>query len=317
MISVNSGGTLTLWNGTTGNNNIYSWNIDAGGTLGAYMDANAGTYTIGLIESGGAGTCASVIAGYTYYVTFQWSNGLVANEYLTSVVTQINSPTYDSVSTTTSVVFDYDWYHPTADTFYASTSIRLIDLTTGTEEILPYQDLTNGAGNYYTVKTGLTQGHFYVWAPFFQSANIPYGIAYQPNSTFSVIEAASSTYANGGITPNVTIGTSTLPNIANFLSFLNVPNLLQTKVPFGYFFQAKDAIQRGVSSSTASVIPSGTFQIAGIGNGTTTVDLFSTTTIGYFLDDDMAGLLRLIMLYVLYIEVLYLFYHRAKSQHII
>lgn len=77
-IPTNSGGTHTLWNGTTGSNNIYSLPIDAGGTFGAYMQAHPGTYTIGLIESGGSGTCTSIIAGYTYYVTYEWNNGLIA-----------------------------------------------------------------------------------------------------------------------------------------------------------------------------------------------------------------------------------------------
>lgn len=314
-ISVNSGGTYVLWDGSAGNNNIYSLGIDAGGTFGDYMNAHAGTYTIGLIESGGSGTCSSVIAGYTYYVTFGWNNGLIFDAYQSTQILEVISPTYDEVSTTTDVVFSYTYYQPSAENYYASTSIRIVDTSTGLETLGTSQALIDGIGTYYFVAEDLIYGHPYLW-----DIRIEGEYAILPKvmgRPFSVIEAASSTYSNGVIGTEVTIGTSTLPNIGNFLSFLNVPQLLQNKVPFGYFFQAKDAIQRGISSSTADEIPSGTFSVWGIGNATTTVDLFSTSTIGYFIDDDMASMLRTLMLWIMYIEVLYLFYHRGRSQHII
>jgi len=93
--------------------------------------------------------------------------------------------------------------------------------------------------------------------------------------------------------------------------------LLQTKVPFGYFFEAKDAITAGVSSSSTTPIPSGTFSVSIYGFGTTTVDMFSTTTVGYFLTPSRVSLLRGIMVAVLYIEFVYLLYHRGRSQKII
>jgi len=113
-----------------------------------------------------------------------------------------------------------------------------------------------------------------------------------------------------------TLGTSTLIDSTSLLSFLNVPLLLSTKVPFGYFFEAKDAILNSVSGSSTTPIPSGTFSVR-LGNSTTTVDMFSTSTVGYFLKPTMVTLLRGLMVAVLYIEFLYLLYLRGKATHII
>jgi len=128
--------------------------------------------------------------------------------------------------------------------------------------------------------------------------------------------AGTTTLEQGTQYSSSTIGTSTLVNTTNLLSFLNVPKLLSTKVPFGYFFQAKDAIINGLNGSSTTPIPSGTFKVK-IGNSTTTVDMFSTSTVGYFLSPTLTLVLRNLMLTVIIVEFLYLLYLRGKATHII
>lgn len=116
-----------------------------------------------------------------------------------------------------------------------------------------------------------------------------------------------------------TLGTTTLPDTTNLLSFLNVPYLLATKVPFGYFFEAKDAIVQGVTGSSTSSVPSGTFTVRNIGGPgrDLTVDMFSTSTVGYFLSQSNINLLRGLMVTILLAEFVYLLYRRGKSTHLI
>jgi len=121
---------------------------------------------------------------------------------------------------------------------------------------------------------------------------------------------------------DATVGTSTLLDTTNFLSFLNVPQLLKTKVPFSYIFQIGDAIDAGLSSSTALEIPSGTFEVElPLGtHGTTTleVDMFSTTTITYFLNDTAISSLRGLMAAITYIGMgMFIFFDARSKKYLI
>lgn len=131
------------------------------------------------------------------------------------------------------------------------------------------------------------------------------------------IASTSQFYTPQNDFTNATLGTTTLPSATNFLSFLNVPQLLATKIPFAYFFQGVQTLQNGLQSSTTIPIPTGTFSIKGLGNGSTTVDMFSTSTVAYYISPSLTGFLRTFMLAFLYVEFLYALYHRAKAQHLI
>jgi len=115
-----------------------------------------------------------------------------------------------------------------------------------------------------------------------------------------------------------TVGTSTLLDTTNFLSFLNVPQLLQERLPFSYVFQTITVIRATISSTTAGTIPTGTvnFPFPNGHGGTTTipVDFFSTTTITYFLTPTYISLFRGLMVATLYISFIYFLYHDARSK---
>lgn len=115
-----------------------------------------------------------------------------------------------------------------------------------------------------------------------------------------------------------TVGTSTLPSETNLLSFINVPYLLQTRVPFAYFFQIAEVVRVAISSSTiAATIPSATFSVEfPTGNSTTTieVDMFSTSTITYFLTPTWVDLLRTLMVAVTFAATGLFFFHEARSK---
>jgi len=111
--------------------------------------------------------------------------------------------------------------------------------------------------------------------------------------------------------------TTTLSANFNFLQFVNVPALLQAKVPFAYIFQISEGIKSGLQSSSTSAIPSGTFVWSSISGATTSIDMFSTDTIEHYLSPTLISLWRGFLLVVLYVEFGYVLYNRAKSQHLI
>ncbi len=151
-------------------------------------------------------------------------------------------------------------------------------------------------------------------------------------STTTVTVATSSTVVAGGINNNpftgANFGNNSLPTSTDMLSFVNVPNLLATKVPFAYIFQVSTVIYNAVNGSTsAAAIPSGSFKvkfpvkfgITGVATATTTItiDMFSTSTIGYFLTPSYVGLLRGLMVAVTYFLTAWYLFHEARNRKLL
>ena len=151
-------------------------------------------------------------------------------------------------------------------------------------------------------------------------------------STTTTTVATSSTVVAGGINNNpftgANFGSTDLPTSTDMLSFVNVPNLLATKVPFAYVFQISSVIYNAVNGSTsASAIPSGSFSvkfpvkfgISGVATATTTIkiDMFSTSTIGYFLTPSYVGLLRGLMVAVTYFLTAWYLFHEARNRKLL
>jgi len=151
-----------------------------------------------------------------------------------------------------------------------------------------------------------------------------------PNQTYPYKDIASTTliYPYSGTSTifssdfsnqfyNATLGTSTLISSTQFLSFLNVPRLLQERVPFAYIFQIANGIRDGINSSTTAEIPVGNFSWHNTQNGTTTFDFFSPATIKVYMSDTIIALWRGFLLTVLIINFGYALYYETKRHHII
>jgi len=229
------------------------------------------------------------------------------------------TPTNGSYASTTLTTFSANYNFNCERNFgiYDLVGIEIKDLTdtTKTPSTAPKTINACGIGNY-TQNISLITTHQYLWRPIiYSSAGTSSPLT---GYWYSFLATSTPNFTPFTQFTGSTVGTSTLVDTTNLLSFLNVPNLLQTKVPFGYFFEAKDAIIQGINSSSTTEIPSGSIDVSfNGGTATSTFDLFSTSTIGYFITPTFQSLFRGLLLAGLYIEFLYLLYHRGKSQKII
>lgn len=219
-------------------------------------------------------------------------------------------------STTTTTVFETSYYFD-CDTDFGlldSLGIDLTDTNTGITKSLTGGTINICGSSSFAIYENIDTSHTYLWRPvMFSSASSSTPIY---GNFYSLLSSSTPITLNPAAVSS-TLGTSSLPSATNFLSFLNVPVLLETKIPFAYFFQVAQGIQSGINSSSTSAIPPGTFVWTGIGRATTTLDMFSTSTIGYYLSPTLIGLWRAFLLVVLYVEFGYALYTRAKSLHII
>jgi len=124
----------------------------------------------------------------------------------------------------------------------------------------------------------------------------------------------------GGV--NGFIASTTIEDIPSegFISFLNVMDLLKTKEPFAYLPTLWDILQHPENYST-STIPYGyltwTFASGTPAERTFVVDLFSTSTIAYYINPTILNILRTLMVVITYISTIWFIYHDLKNRKII
>lgn len=128
------------------------------------------------------------------------------------------------------------------------------------------------------------------------------------SSSFSTVPAPNSgnVVTGGGGSWTVSTSTSGLKQ-TNLLSFLNVPNLLQTKFPFAYIPQIYSAITQGLGTSTlAENFPSATLSmpwfLSPTSSTTLTVTLFSSSTVTHFLPQQSRDIIRAFLILVIWWE---------------
>jgi len=285
------------------------------GTALTSNGAGAGDYWFSACLDGTGTTCPSGL----YYTSFYWDGAGTVTPITTPTATTWIAPYTPATNTyqaTTSRLFSAQYF------FNCDISYGILDQVT-----FEFRNLSGGPNPSVTAsnisicgtatlskQVGLIASTTYMWRPVMTSSTGSSTALIGEWYTFTTQPQPSDFTPNTAA--NATLGTSTLVSTTNLLSFLNVPQLLSTKVPFGYFFEAKDSIETAISSSTPIPVPSGTFSIR-IGDSTTTVDMFSTTTVSYFLSAGTISTLRSLMVAALYIEFLYLLYHRAKSTKLI
>jgi len=253
-----------------------------------------------------------------YYVHFVRSGGVWSGPLADTptYIVRPYTPSNGALAASTSVSFSFDYFFNSAESFgfLDTVAIELIDTNVSSAPTkYGIQSISATGFSTYNHTMDLIAGHFYLWRPtIYSSATSTAPVIGDLYSLDVVTRAGSSTPFL-----SATVGTSTLPDALNLLSFLNVPNLLQTKIPFAYIFQIYDGITIGISSSTAATLPSGTFTWKGPTGATTTTDFFSTTTIGYYFSPSLISAWRAFELAILYITFGYALYLRAKHKDLI
>lgn len=230
------------------------------------------------------------------------------------------SPTANEITASTTVNFHWQYYFNCNQSFgiLDTAAIDITDVTVGSSTIrFGNQSIGICGTGTFDISQSLEFGHQYLWRPVLYSST---GSSTQIIGSYQNFFVATSSFDGIEFNPATPMpnfnASSTLSN-SNILSFLNVPTLLSTKVPFAYIFQIASGIQTGTGSSTAAAIPVGTFTWHNVQGGTTTFDFFSTSTIAVYFTPTLIGYWRAFELVCLTVGFGYALYERAKSKHLI
>jgi len=252
-----------------------------------------GTFTVA------GGTIVAGTIGQTKFIDpYTPANGAYASSTLTSFL----APYYFDCNASYGI-YDY-------------ANIEMKDLTDGTLSFnTPAQPISICGQTFIQSNITTVINHQYLWRPVIYSSSSLATPIY--GNFYSFLATSSPSYTPFTPFTGATVGTSTLPDVSNLLSFLNVPALIQTRIPFAYIFQIASGIYQGINSSSTGSIPSGNFVWHNTLNGTTTFDFFSQATIETYLSPTLISLWRAFLLVILTIDFGYALYRKSTAHKII
>jgi len=249
-------------------------------------------------------------ANPSYYTNFSISGGSVVPDFVATSTPGILgiAPSSGSLGLSSPVTFTITVYNDSAD----YVRLTLENLSTGLT-LIPL-DIPLLASGYTTVSTttSLVNGFYFGSVSALGTTTIR-------SMIYSFTVGASDSLTPLPNLPPVgsSIGTSSLASSTNLLGFLNVPELLKTKVPFAYLFEIAPVLRSFSASSSPSSISDSTFDITlPVHNGTTSlpITLFSTSTVGQFLPSGVLVGLRALMVAVTYIGTGMFLFHDARAK---
>jgi len=265
-----------------------------------------------LIYGQASGNTWDGVSGTIYYGYFNWdgTNVISSLQASTTRIVSQNTPANSSTITTFVANINYD-YFATGAGGYDKAGYELRDVTTGYQYNTLENTINSSGISTFSTSTAVTAYHMHMWRPYLRNSTTDTrinGVWYN----FEVISASASS------TPLLS-GEGFSTTTTGFLQFLNVPELLKTRLPFAYFFQFVDVME-DLDQYSSSTIPIGSFSwkwASGTpAESTITVDLFSTSTIQTYLTPTLTSLLRNLMVAVTYFSTMWFLFHEAKRKHL-
>jgi len=329
--SVQLGGYGYLWNWT----GLTSFSTVSGTNLDGTIANTDGNYWVNISFGQCAGSNPCPSTGDNLFVSFQridgnWytNNSPATTTSLTSSISFFTSPNWHSPSsnatTTLSATFTFPYFilgdelphYQEACLIYSK--FRSDNASSTLNAPSSVCDVISSSGNKtFSHVVTLEDNSLYSYY------GIILGTSTQPFNTKTITSILQTGVVTGsGIVPAGWVENlnENATSSSGFLSFLNVPALLETKAPFAYVPQFISQLQQ-LDNNPSYAFPSSAFQWK-FASGTSvsqtyTIDLFSTTTITRFLSPTYVAILRGFMVVVTYFSTIWFLYHDAKKRHIV
>jgi hypothetical protein len=158
-----------------------------------------------------------------------------------------------------------------------------------------------------------------------QTTGLPYA-----TSTSSYINTITTTGLPSNISffneyATASVASSSLVSTTNFLSFINVPQLLATRIPFAYIFQIYEDIAGDLTSSTTAdqSFPNSTFSMQfptsfnanGLESSTSiSINYFSTSTFTEIMSQSTLSVVRELLGAIVWVELGFFLWRDARSK---
>jgi len=303
-------------------------NSCSGGDL-YYFGSNATTSVISDFTAPTTTATSSIFP--QYYVPVVQSNFFLGDSVINGSTAILNlSPSTTTISQTAlPVTLSADYYSAgdISGTAYIHYSIVSVEPGVNfSESHVGYATVTTGSYTVSTTTYNSIPNGLYQYAVYINdcSANSVQTDTFATNGACYSTYASRQTYFIVGTTSvpldqvntsytQADQGYSQTATTTSFGQFLNLPYLLQTRAPFAYFFQVSSILKNLQNTSAYSTTTVGAFSWYLPGYGTSTVDLFSPTTVNTLLPSGIRDFWRGIMVAVTYMMCAFYLFRRSAN----
>jgi len=260
--------------------------------------------------AGGAGTCTFPNEGTPYL--YIWGQPEQPNQFASTsrIISQI-APLNGATTASTEVQFDFSWFN-SGQELYTVAQAEISDVTGGIQ-LVPQQSNAALSGTGQTTQIyELQANHYHIWRGCLLNPTTAQKTC-SPFHSFEVVgPSASSSFP---VVPDINETNATSSAQGGMFAFLNVPQLMQSKYPFSWFFDIADLYQELQASSTEDVATV-TLDYSSLDISTTTKNalpsswtVFGTTTITAFIPEPVLDAWRVLMSAVIWMAVVAYLYH--------
>jgi len=261
-----------------------------------------------------SGQC--VFSGTSTPYLYIWGQETQPSQVASSsrVISQI-TPTNGATAPSTEVQFVFSWFNSGLEGYDISQT-EINDITSGFQ-YTPIQSNAALSGTGQTTQVyNLTENHLHTWR-----ACLLNSVTFEKTCSgfYSLNVVGPSASSSFPLLPEVTEGNASSTAQGGFFSFLNVPQLLQSKYPFSLFFDIADLYQSLQASSTEDVATV-ELDYSSLNLSSTTMAalpsswvVFGTTTVTHFIPEAVLDAWRLLMTAVIWMGVIAYLY-RAISK---
>jgi len=234
-----------------------------------------------------------------------WALYDAGNEGGSAILNTI-SPLANMATPSTQVVFEFTYWN--ADDFDTA-GAEIVNITQQ-QNIAPLTEdiLVSGQGSFQQT-LGLNSGMSYMWRPYLYNSSSTEKLFGEWEVPFGVVTTTGTTTA---------FATSISSTTPSFSDYVNVPELLKTKVPFAYLYQFVTMLQdtSSIPSATSTSLTlsfisqnASTTVPASFYNSLTNVEMFSTSTVTDLMPQNVIDLLYALQVAVIWLSVAFTCYH--------
>jgi len=261
-------------------------------------------YPNGVLAGGGAMKAA-------YFVVEGVSNDFQT----TSRILEQVSPSNGATSPGAAVDFEYTWRN-TGFEGYDTSQLEINDITSGFQYTPSMEPLLVTGNGDTTFSRLLEENHLHTWRACLVNSELGTRTC---SGYFSLNVVGASASSSFPVIPSVDGDNATTSAQGGIFAFLNVPQLLQSKYPFSWFFDIAELYQQLQASSTEDVATV-SLDYSTLDISTTTKNVlpstwtvFGTSTITAFIPEPVLDAWRLLMTAVIWMSVVAYLYRSISK----
>lgn len=282
-----------------------------GANATTYGSASDAAYSSGSCKNNGNGIAVPCVTVQDYYFVLG-GQGLAPLE---NIVYGMTSPTEFQVTNSANVQATFSYINTKG---FDTAGVEVTDLTNHLLALKTEETSAVALQGTYSNVIPLTANRGYRMRGYLRNATSS-AIIFGPYRTFSTISEQFFTSTSSYVSISSINESNASSSAQNALSgFANIPSYLADRVPFGYLFDIARMYSSAASSSTSFASISWDIGNSALSTSTksylpSTLPLFSTTTITYYLNGSLLTSFNALASAALYLATMYMFFTRIKG----